>query len=190
MRQDEYLLGYFAYIQTTQRAYYAGLLVTNTRGVPKEFRHSEAVKPSRLQATLYGDSLESSLGTDALAPALYNALTDKPSVLLIDREGRNLFGSFAHAHHSAALLVPLDDPDKAFADMLCSEGSLLEAIDYDYKGSKTERIYAYIEEEPGQDTGRRTLAQAQKTMNLLSPFDRIRMVLTEIAQLEQGRNKA
>ncbi len=189
MSQDEALLGYFAYISTPQRAYYGGLLVTNTRGVPKEFRHSEAIKPSRLQATLYGDSLEASLGTDALAPALYDELTEKPTVLLMDTQGRALFGLFLHMHRPAAMLVALDDPDKAFGDVLCSEGNLLEARDYDYKGSTRERIYAYIEEESGQSTATRVLEVAQKTMNLLSPFERIRAVLTEIAQVEQGRSK-
>ncbi len=187
MRQDDYLLGYLAHYQTSQRAYYGGLLITNVRGIPLEFRHSEGIKPSRLQATLYGDSLDASVGSDALAPALYDALSAKPDLLLIDTGSRILFGSFLHAHRPAALLVPLDDPDKAFADSLSLDGSLLQAHDFDYKGSTSERIYAYIEEDHGHPVGTSALDLAQKTMNLLSPFDRIRTVLSEIAQAEQSR---
>lgn len=187
MRRDNYILGYLAYYQTTQRAYYGGLLLTDVRGIPQEFRHSEGIKPSRLQIALYGDTLDTSVGSDALAPALYEALLTKPDLLLIDTGGKILFGPFLHAHRPAALLVPLDDPDKAFADSLSLDGNLLHAQDFDYKGSSSERIYAYIEEDHGLCVAGSALEMAQKTMNLISPFDRIRSILAEIAQAEQGR---
>jgi len=187
MRQEgDYLLGYFAYLQTRQHAYYGGLLVTNTRGVPQEFRHSEGVKPTWIQTALYGDSLESSLGMDALAPALYGALTEKPDILLIDEKGRKLFGSFVHLHCPAALLIPYDDSAKALGNFLCPEGSLLEAKEFSYADSYSERIYAYIEEDLYNPIGTRALEAAQNLMNLFSPFERIRTALTEIAQGEPG----
>lgn len=189
MPDKEFLLGYMAHHQSQQRAYYGGILVTDVRGVPKEFRHSEGIRPTRMQNSLYGDSLEASLGMDALAPALYAALTVKPDVLLIDKESRILFGSFAHMHPPAALLVPLDDPDKAFAEELALDGNLLDARDYDLRGSNSERVYAYIEEGSSGDNGARALAAAHKKANLMTPFQRIRQVLTEIAQTEHGRTK-
>ena len=187
--EKDYLLGYMAHYQTQQRAYYGGILVTDIRGVPKEFRHSEGIRPTRMQTTLYGDSLETSLGTDALAPALYGALTLKPDVLIVDKESRLLFGSFANAHTPAALLVPLPDPDLAFADTLTMDGNLLDARDFDLRGSTSERVYAYIEEGRSGDMGARALQAAQKTMNLMSPFERIRLVLAEVAQAEHGRSR-
>ena len=180
------LLGYIAHYVSPQRAYYGGILITDARGVPKEFRHSEGVRPSRVQSTLYGESLEESLGTDALAPALLGSVTIKPEILLIDKESRLLFGQFAHANAPAALLVPLADPDLAFADMLGVDGSLLDARDYDLKGSTSERVYAYIQDR-SDNVGARILETAQKRMNLMSPFLRIRTVLAEIAQVEMGR---
>lgn len=189
MPEKEYLLGYMAHHQSHQRTYYGGILITDVRGVPKEFRHSEGIKPTRMQTTLYGDSLETSIGMDALAPALYSALTIKPDVLLIDQDSRILFGGFAHAHPPSALLVPLDDPDKAFGDVLTIDGSLLDAREFDLKGSSTERVYAYIEEGSSGEAGARALSAAHKKANLMSPFHRIRQVLSEIAQTEQGRTK-
>jgi hypothetical protein len=180
-------LGYFSYYLTPQRAYYGGLLVVNSRGIPKEFRHTEAVKPTRLQTTLYGDSLEASLGMDALAPSLYDALTTTPDILLVDKQGRDLFGNFAYLHSPAALLVPLADPEMAFSDFLSIEGNLLEPMDYELKGSTNERLYAYINENAERPIGLQVLGSAQKRMNLFTPFDRVRSVLSEIGQVEQGR---
>jgi hypothetical protein len=108
---EDYRIGYLGRYVSQDGAYYAGLLVTNVRGVPREFWHSEGVKPTRLQTKLYGESLEDSLGSDALAPALYDALGTRPDLLLIDREGKDLFGRFIAAHLPAAMLVQYPDRD-------------------------------------------------------------------------------
>lgn len=185
MPGNDYLLGYLSHFVSPQRSYYAGILVTDIRGVPREFRHTEAIKPSRTQIVLYGDSLEASLGEDALAPALYDALTLKPDVLFIDKQSRPLFGSFLLRHRPSALLAALADRDIAFNDMLALEGDLLAAQDFELKGSSTERVYAYIEEDEDQSGGT-IISMAQRSMNLISPFDRVRTVLSEVAQAEQG----
>ncbi len=185
MSEKQYLLGYFAHYVSPERGYYGGLLVTDIRGVPREFRHTEAIKPNRTQVLLYGDSLEASLGTDALAPALYGALTIKPDLLLIDAQGRALFGSFLLQSRPAAMLTVLADRDLAFNDYLTFEGELLAAQDYELKGSSENRIYAYIEDSADQK-GNTILTDAQRSMNLLSPFDRVRSVLTEVSQTERG----
>lgn len=187
----DYLLGFLAHYVTPQRAYYGGLLVTNTRGVPKEFRHSEAIKPSRLQASIYGDSLDSSLGSDAIAPALYNGLTLKPDILFIEKDGRDLFGTFLQQYTPSGFLVTLSDPELALPDYLTlsMDGDLLEPVDYDLRGSNAERVYAYLEDPTENSVSRQVLNLAQKRMNLFSPFARIRIVLMEIAQVEQGRTR-
>lgn len=185
----EPLLGYVAHYLSPQRAYYGGVLVTNAKGVPREFRHSEAVRPTKFQEALYGDSLESSLGSDALGPALCDALVLKPDVLLVDAESRQVFGSFLDAHPPAALLVSYDDPEKAFADTISPDGNLLGARELHLKAQAKHRLFAYIEEGESGGAGHRARAAAQQKMNLLSPFQRIRMVLAQVAEAEQGRKK-
>jgi len=178
-----------AHYVSPQRAYYGGILVTNAKGVPREFRHSEGVRPTKLQEALYGDSLELSLGLDALGPALYDALQLRPDVLLVDAESRQVFGSFLDAHPPAALLVVYDDPEKAFADTISPEGNLLGARELQLKTPSKDRLFAYIEEGDSGGAGFRALADAQKGMNLVSPFQRIRLVLAQVAETEQDRKK-
>src|SRR5438552_8252355 len=150
----DYLIGYLGHYVSVDGAYYAGLLVTNVRGVPREFRHSEGVKPTRLQSALYGESLEDSLGSDALAPALYDALGTRPDLLLIDREGRDLFGRFAAAHRPAALLVQYPDRDMAFGESLSEGGELLHPVEFDVKSQGAACAQAYIQEAGVDPLGR------------------------------------
>ncbi|HDS30020.1 MAG TPA: hypothetical protein ENN67_03155, partial [Firmicutes bacterium] len=44
-----------------------GLLVTDERGLPLDFRYVEPIKPSKLQKLIYGDSLTRYLKLDAIA---------------------------------------------------------------------------------------------------------------------------
>ena len=188
MPEQEFILGFLAHYLSPQKHYYGGLLITNTRGVPKEFRHSEGVRPTTVQSTLYGDSLEESLGTDALAPALLDSISIKPDILLLDKHSRGMYGLFALLNPPSALLVPLADSELALADYLSSDGVSIEPEDFDLKGSDSERVYAYIHES-GNNLGSKILATAQKSMNLISPFQRLRSVLEQISSVESGRTK-
>lgn len=182
---NEYLLGFFAHLVTVKGTYYGGLLVTNTKGVPKEFRHSDGIQPTRVQILLYGDCLESSLGSDTLAPVLYNSLPQKPHVLLIDQTSRELFGSFIHRHQPAGMLLETSNSSQKIS----SEGPMLEARQIECKGAKTQ-LGLYLEEDPKNAQGLMALTAAQKSMNLLTPFDRIRTVLLELAEYELTHKKA
>lgn len=185
----DYRLGYLAHFRSSQNYYYAGLLVTDVRGVPREFRHSEGVRPTLMQSTLYGDSLEQSLGADAMAPALMGALKTRPDLLLVDMRSRDLFGSYLSRNPPAALLVVHADRDLALGQFLSLEGNLLEARDYELRGSKVERVYAYIEDGHAGDIGSRVLSDAQRSMNLVSPFDRVRSVLEQVAGVDPARTR-
>ena len=93
MPSPDPLIGYLAhYVTPQQRHYYGGILTVDLRGMPREFRHTEAIKPSSMQSLLYGETLELAIGSDAVAPALYSSLTRKPTLLLIETLGRALFG--------------------------------------------------------------------------------------------------
>ncbi len=55
-----------------------GLLVTDERGLPVDFRYVEPIRPSKLQRLIYGDSLKRYLIIDAIAGTLLKAA--KPEV--------------------------------------------------------------------------------------------------------------
>lgn len=184
---QEPLLGYLAWYKSSQSGYYGGILITNRKGVPVEFRHTSSVSPTTIQTLLYGDCLESGIGSDAMAPALVQALQHKPDILLIDTQGRRMFGRFVSEYPPAALLELLDDPDKAQTHSLYDGGDFLNAVALNHSGSASELLFAYLLDDA--DGNRQLcLSKAQSTMNLFSPFARIRDVLSIIDRkgLAQG----
>lgn len=111
-----------------------------------------------------------------MAPPLVQALQKKPDVLLIDTQGRDLFGRFVSENPPAALMELLDDPDKALPHSLYDGGDTFHAVPLNHPGSASEHLFAYLlDDENGN--GHTFLNMAQKTMNLFSPFQRIREVL-------------
>lgn len=89
---DKHLLGFLSCFATSDNNYYGGILITNEQGMPREFRHSVAVRPTRVQQLLYGDSLVAALGEDSIGPALLANLTRQPDLFLIEKIGKPMFG--------------------------------------------------------------------------------------------------
>ncbi len=186
MAEDKHLLGYLGEYVSPGGSFYGGLLVTNERGLPREFRHTDATRPSKLQVTLYGDQLHSCLGSDAMAPALYNSLTEKPGVLQVDRMGKRFFGEFVGQISPAALLIAAPSDEGLFAESVSPLGDLVDFVRLDHLRVPNSFVFAYLVDDVGGN-GRRILETAQRQMNLYSPFDRIRTVLRQIAEMDEVR---
>ncbi|MDR3690269.1 MAG: hypothetical protein P4L46_12885 [Fimbriimonas sp.] len=183
------MIGYLAEYVSTSGGHYGGLLVVNEKGLPREFRHTDGIRPTRLQQILYGDTLDSCLGTDSMGPALLAALQKRPSILLVDEKSRLIFGEFVLAHRPAALIVCGPSLDLlTFMNQIAPSGDLVDAVPLTHKGVTNSHIVAYVDE-GDEGGGRAALLLAQGLMNLRSPFDRIRSVLAQVAEIEEGKGK-
>lgn len=81
----ELSLGFFALEETESGEGYLGaLLVTDELTKPEEFRVTFPVKPSLMQKRLYGESLIPHIGIELCAEPLFEALANKPEILLIN----------------------------------------------------------------------------------------------------------
>ncbi|MEO9174335.1 MAG: hypothetical protein ABI317_02390 [Gaiellales bacterium] len=63
--------------------YLGGILVVDEFGLPLEFRHTLALRPSRLQTTLYGDALDRYLRAAVITTRLLDDLERRPAVVLV-----------------------------------------------------------------------------------------------------------
>jgi len=84
-------IGYIACVETGGR-YIGALMVTDSAGIPLEFKYTEPVKPTRIQAILYGGSLERYIKLEVIRSKLIKALQNRPDVIFVDHADLTLAG--------------------------------------------------------------------------------------------------
>lgn len=82
----ELRIGFLTAIQTRDKAFVGGLLVTDRFGRPLEFQCTTPVKLNRTQELLYGPTLEPFILGDLLGKALLGKIGVKPTLVVTDRD--------------------------------------------------------------------------------------------------------
>lgn len=179
------LIGFLGRHLTEEGDYLGGLLVTNETGVPKEFRHTQPIRPTQLQKMIYGDTLDRSIGSEAIAQTLLSELTCRPDILCINSAGRTLFGSFAVEFAPSAMIIREDSAEHALPNTLAPEGNLLDATFLNDRSSKGGVLVAYIEDDSDR-SGEIALLKVAEKMNVESAFERITQVLIQVEKASKA----
>jgi len=80
-------LGYFLLHRLTeQRGYVGAILVVSNEGIPLEFKCTEAIKPTQIQQSLYGEKMELYIAIKLCALPLLQAVNNKPEILLVNEQ--------------------------------------------------------------------------------------------------------
>lgn len=87
-------LGYLLITTPQPNVFLGGLMVTDDRGLPVEFRYTEPVQPSRLQQILYGQALSGYLKREVILQTLLDSL-ESPLVGLFVEDDSLLVASSA-----------------------------------------------------------------------------------------------
>ena len=77
------MIAYLDVLRLDPAGYLGGILVVDEFGLPLEFRHTVALRPSRLQTTLYGDALDRYLRAAVITTRLLDDLERAPAVVLV-----------------------------------------------------------------------------------------------------------
>jgi hypothetical protein len=64
-------------------SYLGGLLLTDTTGIPLDFRYTEPITPTKLQTVLYGKALESHLKEEVIQKTLLKELKGSPDLFVL-----------------------------------------------------------------------------------------------------------
>jgi hypothetical protein len=75
-------VGYVLSLAVADQVFMGGAMVTDTAGLPLEFRYTEPVRATKLQRVLYGDVLEKYIHGDVIAANLIGKLEQKPEIFL------------------------------------------------------------------------------------------------------------
>jgi hypothetical protein len=76
-------IGYILSISVGDFIYLGGAMVTDSFGLPVEFRYTEPVKASRLQRILYGGVLERFVHRDVIVANLLERLEQSPGLMVV-----------------------------------------------------------------------------------------------------------
>ena len=139
-------------------AYRGGCLVTDANTQPVEFRVSGAIRPTKLQKMLYGESLHSYICNDLVGLPIIQTLEVKPLVLLV-RDAEFL------------KLRPLVD-----IPVLCVKSS--------GKGKVTFQTHPEYEGDATEDGA--ILPETMRGHDLMEPFSRVFSGLEEAHNLKVG----
>ena len=79
---DTLKLAYFVAMKEGA-SYLGGLLLTDASGIPLDFRYTEPITPTRLQAVLYGKALEPHLKEEVIQKTLLKELKAAPDLFIV-----------------------------------------------------------------------------------------------------------
>jgi hypothetical protein len=188
-KPDKYLLGYLGSYGPADQSQYGGILVTNEYGVPREFRHTNPIRPTKIQQILYGDSLQAAIGGTSIGPALISSLTIVPHILLIDRISKPLLGDFVEGQGPCALMTVAPNDEGIFMDSVGPNGMMHDPLQLRHGDVPNSFVFAYVDWTGSGSDPRRILEEVQHTMNIQSPFERVRTVLQHIFQAESAKSR-
>lgn len=84
---QDLLMGFFGMFETPAKdGLVGGILITDFRGVPQEFRCTHPVRPTSVQKLLYGKTLEHHVGVSLCGEPLLQSVQNKPSLILVNKE--------------------------------------------------------------------------------------------------------
>ena len=170
-------------VLTEDGGYAGGLLVTDERGLPKEFHYSHPIKPTPAQRIIYGAALERYVACDLIGMSLYTALSEQPEAFLVDdqmsldvRKGMDV---------PVLFIRRLGDPMPAGIGGALDLDATVE-IGVDTPG------YAPIAMTPAAGYSGDSAEVSQRlgnileSLDLIEPFDRVRKAIAQILKQLSG----
>lgn len=86
MKSADQKLGYLMVTSPVPNVYIGGLMVTDARGLPVEFRYTEPIQPTKIQQVLYGQVLSAYIKREVILETLLKSLESRFKCLLVEDE--------------------------------------------------------------------------------------------------------
>ena len=86
MKSGDLKIGYLMVSSPIPNVYIGGLMVTDGRGLPVEFRYTEPIQPTKIQQVLYGQVLSAYIKREVVLETLLKNIESKFKCLLVEDE--------------------------------------------------------------------------------------------------------
>jgi len=177
-------IGYITAKEQRENVFMGGLLITNQKGLPLEFRYTDPVTPTRLQRIIYGSALNRYLIVEVIARSLVESISEKPDIFITDSR---LILELSEIFKSPLISIQQSDkspfPELGYITKLPT-GDILMQIHP--SGSPVHITYAG--DPNGFDKIQPLLTASGSKMDLIEPLKRIEEALDEILSSSDKRS--
>lgn len=170
-------LGFLAF-KEFERGYRGGLLVTDSRGKPLEFRCTSPIRPTQVQRILYGRSLIPYIAVQLIGVPLTNSATEKPTLIVVSHD---VFLELRESIHQPVLFVRRQGD--AIRTGSRSEGlPEFEPVLLECEGARFDPIVVESHRRHPEEAlqSRHQLREIFDHLDLLEPFERVARALDEV----------
>jgi len=164
-------VGYVLSMAVADNVFMGGAMVTDTQGLPLEFRYTEPVRATKLQRVLYGDVLEKYIHGDVVAANLISRLEQKPELFLVGDMA--LLPALMAGGKKAALLLPTRLPplkEWGAEQETAADEVLLQVSE---TGSPLRVRFAADMDDARKAETVRAVVEISRTMDALEPLSRL-----------------
>jgi hypothetical protein len=182
MEHGKQLIGYIT-VDAHENYFRGAALVTDSRGIPTDFRYTEPVRPTRLERILYGSALDIYLKEDIILDNLISAVETKPSLWLLENE--DLIAPVQKLSKLPAIAVEMSARSPLEQSGQCEptgeEGVFMLQAD---NISAPIRLTLSPENAPKISQFARILTASAEEMELMEPFSRVARALDAVFESE------
>jgi hypothetical protein len=179
---DTLKIAYFV-VMKEGASYLGGLLLTDTSGIPLDFRYTEPITPTKLQGVLYGKALEPHLKEEVIQKTLLKELKNPPDVLILPAS--ELAGGWSGEAKCAVLSVQkTQDPPLARAGEVFRVSPREVLIQVAEGSAPLRAIFASSVDLPTQDQAVQKLVEAGYQMDLTEPLERVSSALQALVRTD------
>ncbi|MDR3278986.1 MAG: hypothetical protein LBT23_00585 [Synergistaceae bacterium] len=176
------LIGYLT-VDSRENYFRGAALVTDSRGIPTDFRYTEPVRPTKLERILYGSALDIYLREDIILDNLLSAIDTKPALWLLADEG--LIGPVQKLSKLPAVVLETSSRSPLETSGQCEPTAeqgvfMLQADNI----SAPLRITVSDENISKISQFAQLLTETAEDMELMEPFSRIERALEAVAEAE------
>ena len=183
MKPGDLKLAYLMVASPSPNIFVGGLMVTDGRGLPVEFRYSEPIQPTKIQQVLYGQVLSAYIKREVIMETLLKSVDTKFKCLLVEDESFVDYPArgFSILRIAATKSSPIGEAGKT--QEISPHEILLQLTN---EGSPV-RVFRQMKSagEDGDDGGydpARVLLDAGEGMDICEPLKRIEKALEIICQ--------
>ncbi len=181
-------LAYLMITNPIPNTYIGGLMVTDARGLPVEFRYTEPIQPTKIQQVLYGQVLSAYIKREVILETLLKNLETNFRCLLVEDE--HLLDYPAKGYGILRIAVTKSSPIGTVGKIQqITPGEILLQTSPEGSPVRLTRTLKGVEEaatastEPGEDL-HALILEAGQTMDVTEPLKRIEKALEIICQEE------